>query len=150
MRDDTAYVQDFLDRALPVPLGEYYCPDGLVLPAEYIKSAKAAGREPDASGDAFLLSSGPLGVGAKITFRSGAYVILSGYVLPPRDGGEATGDILMGKNDCAITIPHPDAARIEGGMGYGVPVNGAMGTGDGLPRAVATRRPCDPLRPRIA
>lgn len=121
---DTAYVQDFLDRGLPVPVGEYYCPDGLVIPAAYIKRARAAGREPDAPGDMFLLSEGPVGAGAKITCRSGGYVILCGYIAPPSGGGEVTGDILIGKNDCVITIPCPSAAVLEDiGYGYAVPVN---------------------------
>lgn len=117
--DDTAYVQDFLNQGLPIPLGEYYCPDGLVLPAAYIKSAKAAGREPDASGDAFLLSEGPLGVGARIEFRWGGWAILSGYVAPPSCGAEATSDILIGKNNCGVTILSPDPLTLDGGMvGY--------------------------------
>jgi hypothetical protein len=116
--DDTACVQDFLDRGVPIPADEYYCPDGLVIPAGYIERAEAAGRKPDAPGGLFLLSGGPAGTGAKITFRSGGHVLLSGYIGPPRDGGPATGEILLGKDDCVITYPSP--ASFEGaGISHG-------------------------------
>ena len=131
MTDDTAYVQGFLDRGLPVPDGDYSCPDGAVIPGAYIERAKAAGREQDYPGDGFRLSEGP--GAARITFRDGSYVILSGYITPgPRPPGEGVpGDVLLGKNGNCITLPGPAAApRFEaGGIGYGVQVNGGTGTG---------------------
>lgn len=125
--DDTAYVQGYLDRGLPVPEGMYYCPDGVTLCCpDYFEQAEAAGREPDRSGGGFSLSEGP-GY-ACLEFRWGGYTILSGWIAPPADGSAPRGDIGIGVEDCAFRYPVPEPAALDG-IGYGVPAGDHTGTG---------------------
>jgi hypothetical protein len=79
--DDTAFVHSFINGGRLIPAGEYYCPDGVTFPGDYIERARAAGREPDArDGVGFMLSQGP-GY-ARINMVSGAFGILCGYATP--------------------------------------------------------------------
>lgn len=120
MTDDTAYVQDLLDKGLPVPMGEYICPDGVTLPGDYCARARVAGRVPDeayADREGFLLSEPP---GARLNFAWGGCIILSGWAFLPLEGN-GTGSIGFGKDGCCITSPWPMPVELEG-AGYGVPV----------------------------
>jgi hypothetical protein len=103
-RDGTAYVQGFLDRGLPVPPGEYWCPDGVTVPADYIARAEAAGRELDAGVGGWPLS----GLPAAVMRYRGGWALLSGVVLP----GHATA-VSLGRDGCAMYI---DAAGVAGGF----------------------------------
>jgi hypothetical protein len=120
-RDDTAYVQGFIDKGALIPFGEYFCPDGVVFPGDYLDRARAAGRVPDPSPEApegaFRMSDPP---GAKLTFAWGGAVELTGWILPPREKTASPGDILVGKDNCAFTFPHPPPADLEH-VSYAVP-----------------------------
>jgi hypothetical protein len=52
-RDETEYVQGFLDHGALLPAGDYECPGGVTLPGDYVVQVRAAtGEEP-------ALTSGP-------------------------------------------------------------------------------------------
>jgi len=77
--DDTGFVHGFLNDGRLVPAGEYYCPDGITLPGDYIDRARARGRVPDApDGAGFMLSEEPY---ARINMAGGAFGILCGYAI---------------------------------------------------------------------
>jgi hypothetical protein len=108
--DDTAYVQDFIDKGLPIPMGEYDCPGGLEFPGDYCDRARAAGREPDepyADKGGFLLSEPP---GAVIHHVGEHKSILCGWALPPHEpapDGTTSGGISIGRNGIGMQYHDP-------------------------------------------
>jgi hypothetical protein len=118
--DDTAYVQDFIDRGEKIPAGEYHVSAiGVTIPADYAARAAAAGREPDGPGGHYSMGDATL-----ISTAGGA--MLLGSVRPAREG-EVTGDVVLLRDDTAVYIPYPEALvlgrfhyKVPGGSGGGV------------------------------
>lgn len=77
--DDTAYVQGFLDQGVPLPPGDYRCPDGVTVPGDYCELATAAGRTPGDDGS-FRVADAP----AVIRFRVGHADLSAAWAHPGR------------------------------------------------------------------
>ena len=95
MSDDTEFVQGFLDRAEPIPAGDYTCPHGVEIPGAYWDRAVAGGREPGPGG--FYLSDGE----ATIRFAGNGYVTIGAA----RVTGPSDLDVMaqIGVNGTALT-----------------------------------------------
>ena len=103
--DDTEYVQGFIDRGEPVPMGEYDCPRGIAISDGYFAQAAARGRAADApasGGRGFRLSEPP---GALIRHGSG-FLVLTGWIAPREDPGSGYGvsGEVQAAGTCATTL----------------------------------------------
>jgi hypothetical protein len=97
-RDDTEFVQGFLDRGEPIPDGDYWCPDGVTIPAGYVAKAQALGREQREG--SYPLADGRV----TIAYRSGD-ARASGDVSAATmsAAGDHGTEIGIGRDGCAIT-----------------------------------------------
>lgn len=113
MTDDTAYVQDLLDKGLLIPEGNYDCPDGVTIPGDYIERAIAAGRGADERGGLRLAQEPGF---ATIRFAGGGYVDLCGWIYPPLRPGEGPPPgIGIGKDGCCVTYYGTESSFDVGG-----------------------------------
>jgi hypothetical protein len=101
--DDTAYVQDFIDKGEKIPAGVWNCPDGLTIPADYIERAVAAGRRSDDGARRYLL--GPL-EGCRLELGNGIYAY-PGFLRRGDEGTPGDRPLELGRNDTAVWIPFP-------------------------------------------
>lgn len=79
MRQDTRYVQGYIDRGQLIPAGTYECSEQLTIPSDYVARAEAQGRRPDPGGW-FKFSEDP---GVNLTKGGSLYGALSGGVQHP-------------------------------------------------------------------
>lgn len=76
--DATTHLEDLLRAGLPIPPGDYWCPDGLVVPGDYPARAGQAGREPDPVKRGFWLAD-DLDRPPRVRWRYG-WASLCGYI----------------------------------------------------------------------
>jgi hypothetical protein len=119
-RDDTAYVQDFIDKGLRIPSGEYLCPGGVTFPHDYIDRAQAAGREPDVPPDFYAMGD----PGSVVICSGAGGKVWLGVVRRAETPGREE-PVVICRDDIAIQMPHPaslvlnDVAYQVGGTGGG-------------------------------
>jgi hypothetical protein len=106
----TTYLEALLRAGLAVPAGDYWCPDGLVLPGDYPDRAEAAGQQPDEEGGGFWLAA-DLDRPPMVRWHGG-YCLLDGQV-----GRNEESDLPMRPEGVIMFGPphHPDCwAAIDG------------------------------------